>query len=686
VASLLLGSGDELINNGSLEADGGAMQVRADVLELRGQMAALNGGHVDVRAASIHANAGAELTADNGHIQFRHPVSVADGVVLELSPADGGRFTFHGLAGGVGQTVATLAPNGGTIDFRVGPYNPMHLAENRGEIHLGDSADLTLTWTPSEGDLSTDGWLDFDLGVLVLDDNAALRVDVFDPKTNGLTQLDTEALQLRNRSDITLRGSSGSPVLLGLGKHLGRLALEQGASLQTRGSLAVSADAQGPGSITASDASTLHVQGDLAVERGASLTLSPDSQMIVDGQVEVLGATATVHQGRVNGRGFDPSVLDGRWVVRSVLAEDGSVLPAALHVPGTGAFENRGLVRLEGQQATFARLEGLTSNKGDVELAGGAKLAVGQPLDNLGSILIDHARLDVAGRLLHHVEAAIEVGEDGVLQADELIAAGDIRIDQGHVIGNRVVIEGSAEVSAGGGSFRAGNMEVFGAVGRAGDGFGRLELHGSILLGMREPAPVVPVGENGSQGIPDPIGRLVVDIGGYEPGVSHDVVSVFGDLFLDDGEEHWEYSADARASGHLVLSFQDGFEAMADQEILFLTIEPQYGPDTGEEIDGTGNVYGLFETVQLDLAGLDVSGDVRTTSLDGEYLGTFARYDLYLLSNAGDGDDFSVVFVPEPATIALLAVGGLLALARKRRGGGRRSPLRTGWFTVRSSR
>ncbi|GAF91955.1 unnamed protein product, partial [marine sediment metagenome] len=97
-----------------------------------------------------------------------------------------------------------------------------------------------------------------------------------------------------------------------------------------------------------------------------------------------------------------------------------------------------------------------------------------------------------------------------------------------------------------------------------------------------------------------------------------------------------------------------------------------YGALNVDLADGFAlNQGDLFTLIDLTDAGGTVTGTFTGLS-EGESVGNFGGLDLLISYAGGDGNDVTLSAVPEPATLTLLAVGGIAILKRKRKSCGMR--------------
>ncbi len=113
---------------------------------------------------------------------------------------------------------------------------------------------------------------------------------------------------------------------------------------------------------------------------------------------------------------------------------------------------------------------------------------------------------------------------------------------------------------------------------------------------------------------------MLIEFAGLTPGTEHDMVTVANDLTLD---------------GQLDVALLDGFTPDLNQVFDIITI--------GGELTGTFD--GLNEDALV---------------------GNFGGTDLFITYQAGDGNDVALYAVPEPTSLALLGLGGLLVTRRRR--------------------
>ncbi|MEO0963794.1 MAG: PEP-CTERM sorting domain-containing protein [Planctomycetota bacterium] len=114
---------------------------------------------------------------------------------------------------------------------------------------------------------------------------------------------------------------------------------------------------------------------------------------------------------------------------------------------------------------------------------------------------------------------------------------------------------------------------------------------------------------------------LLIELAGLIPGFEYDQITVVDDLILN---------------GRLDVSLLGGFTPSLNQVYDILTV----GGDRTGQFDGLG---------------------------EGELVGNFGGTDLFITYAAGDGNDVALFSpIPEPTTLALLGLGGLIGLSRRR--------------------
>ncbi len=228
-----------------------------------------------------------------------------------------------------------------------------------------------------------------------------------------------------SEADVLLSGAARFDYLNTIRENRGKLTLRNNNHFTTDG------DLLNRGQIHVESNARLNVAGDLIVDEG---TVMVDASSVLDvgaNTVEVVGGTLTIQRGAI------PLNVNTPWIVREKwLGEDeqGNDIIASAHVSYGDAWfptiNPNADILVEGEQATFEPLSGVSRIRGKLTLRGGNELRLEQSLTNEGTLtLADAGKLFVDGDVL--TTGLLDIAANSYLDVtgDFSATAGTVQLD-----------------------------------------------------------------------------------------------------------------------------------------------------------------------------------------------------------------------------------------------------------------
>jgi T5SS/PEP-CTERM-associated repeat protein len=305
-------------------------------------------------------------------------------------------------------------------------------------------------------------------------------------------------------------------------------------------------------------------------------------------------------------------------------------------------LSNNGLINLLGPDASFLG-SGDLANQGVIQGQG----RVNQDIDNLGLIAVPTGgTLNLSGVIDNRLDGVIEVGEGAALLISDSMPTnyGGIVIDNAAMtLSGPALSNESTGYISGSGTLTVGHLNNAGHIGVGPDH--DMELHGGLTnngtVNVADACRLTIYGPvDGSGSFNGPAGTTVV-LGNMHPGNSPGSLTFGGDLVLGGSMLYMELSGDAPTSEYDQLIVVGNITISGQLEVV---LYDGWTPSAGDVYDllQFGSLTGTFNDVILPELPIGLSWDTSALYLDGD-----------------------IGVVPEPGSLAVLALGGAMLICRR---------------------
>lgn len=525
---------------------------------------------------------------------------------------------------------------------------------------LGEAGDFSNLGIPDTKRTPFGDAAGIDLRILEVETEDGAFFDIL----GGVAQLNTD-LKV-NAANVQFFGQAYFPYFNTVEINRGNLTIAGGHQFTTAGQLITD-----EGTTTVESGGDLFVQGALKV-LGGNVSIDATSTFTAQTQTEIIDDDDNTRDVTVEVIGgsldlADASFLAGTdmftdisefsgpdlvqlnagqsWIVREQAVFDEetgdfiSAIGGQIDLGGVFININAGSITLDGVDSVFDAAEGMTVNRGTLLLETGyafesrtgsftndagatmsiqaASFTADQPgsvFTNRGTLTMDGDSYLMVEQFVNHTGATLQL--DGVLDAQQVLIEIDSSITGAGTITGSIVNNGLLDL---------------------GNSPGLIQTFGSYTQGADASS--------------------LFEILGLEPGTEYDQL-ILRRVLAVEGEAEEQPPVFVTLAGELQLTFDSGLNVPYGYEWLLI------------DNQGESAILGGFDPVDVVATGLIFDDPTDTNGVDttGDiYLGDLDGFSLFLSATGGDGNDLTVYAVPEPSTLIVAGLGGMMLLGRRRR-------------------